>query len=57
MFKYPEKRFLRRFDIFGASHQILHVMVVLAGLAHTFSVLQAFDFLHEHGDTCIRQGS
>lgn len=51
--RYPEKQLPRRFDIFGASHQILHVMAVLAGLAHTFSVLQAFDFLHKHGDTCI----
>ena len=44
MFKYPEKRFPRRFDIFGTSHQILHVMVVLAGLVHMFGVLQVFDF-------------
>ncbi|OCL14139.1 hemolysin-III channel protein-like protein Izh2, partial [Glonium stellatum] len=50
---YPEKWFPRRFDIFGASHQILHIMVVLAGLAHTIAILQAFDFLHNHRDTCM----
>ena len=57
VFKYPEKWFPRRFEIFGASHQILHVMAVLARLAHTLTVLQAFDFLHKHGNTCIRQSS
>lgn len=38
----PEKWWPEKFDIIGSSHQILHVMVVLAGLVH----LRAFDFLH-----------
>jgi predicted membrane channel-forming protein YqfA (hemolysin III family) len=27
------------FSIFGASHQIMHVMVIVARLVHTFGVL------------------
>lgn len=51
--KFPERWFKRTFDIFGASHQWLHIMVIFAGLAHTFGVLSAFDFLHAHLDQCM----
>ena len=50
--KFPERWFRGKFDIFGASHQWLHIMVIVAGLAHTFGVLQSFDFLHDHPDEC-----
>lgn len=50
--QFPEKWFPRRFDLFGASHQIMHVMVVAAALAYTKAVLEAFDYLHEHGGHC-----
>ncbi|KAL1865588.1 hypothetical protein VTK73DRAFT_5196 [Phialemonium thermophilum] len=50
--KFPEKWFPRRFDIFGASHQIMHVMVLIAGIAYASAVLESFDFLHEHLDAC-----
>lgn len=50
--QFPERWFKRTFDIFGASHQWLHIMVIFAGLAHTFGVLSAFDFLHAHLDQC-----
>lgn len=50
--KFPEKWFRRRFDIFGASHQIMHIMVLLAGLAFAMGVLQQFDYLHEHSNQC-----
>jgi adiponectin receptor len=52
IFGFPERWIQRKFDIFGASHQWLHIMVVLAGIAHTFGVLQAFDFLHAHFEEC-----
>lgn len=51
-FQFPEKWFSRRFDIFGSSHQILHIFVICAGLMHTFGLLQAFDYLHDHGESC-----
>jgi len=47
--KFPEKWFPRTFDIFGASHQVMHVMVVFAALSYTVAILQAFDFRHGHG--------
>jgi adiponectin receptor len=52
-FQFPERWFKRTFDIFGASHQWLHIMVVLAGLTHTMGILRAFDFLHAHPNECI----
>ncbi|KAI1335279.1 hemolysin-III channel protein-like protein Izh2 [Xylariaceae sp. FL0016] len=46
-FKFPERWYPRTFDIWGASHQIMHVMVVFAALAYVQAVLQAFDFYHQ----------
>jgi adiponectin receptor len=34
----PEKWYPQRFDFCGSSHQILHIMVILAGLAHMFGL-------------------
>ncbi|PNS15926.1 Kexin [Sphaceloma murrayae] len=51
-FKFPEATFPRTFDIFGCSHQILHLAVICAGLTHMVGILQAFDFLHDNGNTC-----
>ena len=48
----PEKWYPERFDIFGSSHQILHVMVVLAGLAHMAGLIRAFNFIHGGDDSC-----
>ncbi|KAH8814042.1 hemolysin-III channel protein-like protein Izh2 [Hyaloscypha sp. PMI_1271] len=54
-FKIPERWCRRRFDILGASHQIFHLMVVLAALTYTQGILQAFDFVHENDHTCELQ--
>ncbi|KAK8096981.1 hypothetical protein PG999_012925 [Apiospora kogelbergensis] len=48
-FKLPEKWFPKVFDLFGASHQIMHVMVVFAALAYSQAVLAAFDYRHSEG--------
>ncbi|KAH6675656.1 hemolysin-III channel protein-like protein Izh2 [Halenospora varia] len=48
-FKIPERWCPRTFDIFGASHQIFHVLVVLAAVTYTNGIVQAFDFHHTHG--------
>ncbi|KAK7953202.1 hypothetical protein PG988_013896 [Apiospora saccharicola] len=45
-FKIPEKWYPKVFDIFGASHQIMHIMVVFAALAYSQAVLAAFDYRH-----------
>ena len=44
----PEKYYPHTFDVVGASHQIFHVCVVLAGITHAIGVLKAFD--HRHGE-------
>lgn len=46
--KIPERWYRRSFDIFGASHQVFHVMVVFAALTYTKGILHAFDFAHSH---------
>lgn len=50
--QFPEKWYPRTFDIFGASHQIMHIMVVFAGIAFGLGVLGQFDFLHDGTGHC-----
>jgi adiponectin receptor len=50
--QFPEKWFRCYFDIFGASHQILHVLVVLAALAHTMGLLQMMAWVKAHPNVC-----
>lgn len=42
----PEKIWPGRFDILGSSHQIFHVLVVLAAVSHFTGLLRAFDYRH-----------
>ena len=48
----PKRMCPRSFDIVGNSHQILHVMVILAALAHMFGLFRAFDHVHGRTFTC-----
>ncbi|KAH6851497.1 hemolysin-III related-domain-containing protein [Alternaria rosae] len=48
----PEKWYPYRFDVWGSSHQIMHCLVVCAGVAHLFGLLRAFDHVHGHGNIC-----
>ncbi|CAD6440153.1 17e83670-714d-4352-be45-86355690f663 [Sclerotinia trifoliorum] len=48
----PEKWFPRRHDIIGSSHQVLHFMVIFAGLAHMAGLLRAFDHIHSEEFRC-----
>lgn len=50
--QFPEKWFPRRFDLLGASHQLMHICVVAAALTYTCAVVQAFDYRHEQGAAC-----
>ena len=52
MMQIPEKWYPRKYDILGNSHQILHVMVIFAGLAHMDGLLRAFRFVHSRALTC-----
>lgn len=47
--KFPERWYPRVFDLYGASHQIMHIMVVLAALFYTKAILSFFDFYHKYG--------
>lgn len=47
--KFPERWFPGRFDIWGASHQVMHIMVVLAALCYTVAIVNSFDYRHRHG--------
>ncbi|KAL2037252.1 hypothetical protein N7G274_009941 [Stereocaulon virgatum] len=49
----PEKLEPIKYDLYGSSHQILHVAVVLAGLAHMFGLFRAFDYRHTRGSVCM----
>jgi adiponectin receptor len=42
----PEKWSPGRFDIWGSSHQIFHVLVVLAATSHLVGLVKAFDYEH-----------
>ncbi|KAK2751000.1 hypothetical protein FQN57_000075 [Myotisia sp. PD_48] len=44
--RFPERLYPGRFDILGSSHQIFHLLVVLAASAHMKGLLNAFDYWH-----------
>ncbi|KAI0009663.1 hemolysin-III related-domain-containing protein [Xylariaceae sp. FL0662B] len=46
--RFPESLSPGTFDIYGASHQIFHVLVVLATVVHLVGVLDAFDYNYHH---------
>lgn len=44
----PEKWSPGKYDIWGSSHQIFHVLVVLAAASHLVGLVKAFDYEHSH---------
>jgi adiponectin receptor len=42
----PEKWSPVKYDIWGSSHQIFHVLVVLAAATHLVGLVKAFDYEH-----------
>ena len=48
----PERWYPVRFDLVGASHQVFHLMVVLAALVHVKGLLHAFAYAHGKGLQC-----
>ncbi|KAF3077048.1 Adiponectin receptor protein [Trichoderma lentiforme] len=49
----PERWVPHKFDIFGASHQILHVAVIIAAVIHFYGLLNAFSIIRSKVDTCV----
>jgi len=47
--RWPERVLPGKFDIWGSSHQIFHIFVLLAAAAHLYGMAKAFDF-HHTGD-------
>lgn len=47
--RFPERRFPGKFDIFGSSHQLFHLFVLLAAASHLYGMTKAFDFHHSTG--------
>ncbi len=50
--QFPERFFPQTFDIFGNSHQIMHVLVVCAALVHVLGLTRDFDNLYGHPLAC-----
>ncbi|KAL0943642.1 hemolysin-iii channel protein [Colletotrichum truncatum] len=50
--KFPELWFPKTFDLFGASHQIMHIMVLAAALAYAKAVVVSFDYRNRQGLSC-----
>ncbi|KAL6910523.1 mPR-like GPCR protein [Trichoderma evansii] len=46
--KFPESRFPGKFDIFGSSHQLFHILVVFATVAQLIGILVAYDYNYIH---------
>ena len=44
IFRFPEKKFPKTFDYFGASHQIFHVLVFFGAFFHFIGSLDAYNF-------------
>ncbi|KAH7025834.1 mPR-like GPCR protein [Microdochium trichocladiopsis] len=45
---WPESSRPNKYDIWGASHQLFHVLVVLGALAHLYGIFSAFDWNYRH---------
>ncbi|UKZ79331.1 hypothetical protein TrVFT333_007081 [Trichoderma virens FT-333] len=46
--KFPESRFPGKFDIYGSSHQLFHILVVFATVTQLIGILDAFDYNYVH---------
>ncbi|KAI5866418.1 hemolysin-III related-domain-containing protein [Durotheca rogersii] len=44
--RWPERSFPRTFDIWGSSHQLFHILILLAAVSHFNGMVKAFDYHH-----------
>ena len=51
----PEKLKPGKFDIWGSSHQIFHVLVAIATFVHFVGIWQAFEFHYQHNRQCVHR--
>lgn len=45
---FPESRRPGSFDIWGSSHQVFHISVVIGAMVHLYGILVAFHWNYEH---------
>jgi len=50
--RWPERSAPGKFDVVGSSHQIFHVLVVLAAISHLVGLITAFDYRHGYAAAC-----
>ena len=51
--RWPERQYPGKVDVFGTSHQIFHLLVVLAAMSHLVGLLKAFHYRHgPYGAVC-----
>ncbi len=55
--RFPERWFPGKFDIFGSSHQIWHVLVFTAILTQQYALNQMADWWHGNNPQCIHSPS
>jgi adiponectin receptor len=48
-FRWPERQWPGRFDFWGQSHQVFHMLVVTAALTHWVGVVGCAQYWHEPG--------
>ncbi|KAF2267975.1 HlyIII-domain-containing protein [Lojkania enalia] len=51
--RFPERLKPGKFDIWGSSHQIFHVLVVLAAASHLTGLIKAFDYEHSQRNGAV----
>ncbi|PLB49962.1 mPR-like GPCR protein [Aspergillus steynii IBT 23096] len=50
--RFPESRYPGKFDIYGSSHQLFHILVVFAAVTQLIGILDAFGYNHANR-TCV----
>lgn len=50
--RFPERVWPGKFDIWGSSHQVFHVLVVVAGGVHAWGVWRAYGWSYENLRGC-----
>lgn len=51
--RFPESVWPGKFDIWGSSHQIFHILVLVGGTVHMFGVWSAYSWNYQHNRECV----
>ena len=52
-YRIPERWIHGKLDIFGHSHQIWHLLVLLGAVFHWVGILKSYVWWHEHDPQCL----